>query len=61
MKEKELKLNEREIQLITYGLFILKTQNCGGDLHYEIEDELNEKGGIPEGDEIRKLMDKVEN
>ena len=54
-----MKLTKREKQLITYGLFILETQCFGGDLHYEIEDELKESGGIPKDDEIRDLMDRI--
>jgi len=52
----------REKTLITYGLFILETQcfNNGEDLHHEIKDELEERGGIPDSVEIRELMDKVE-
>ena len=55
---KTIELSEREIQLITYGLFILEGQCIGGDLHYEIEDELKEKGGVPKNDEVRTLMDR---
>ena len=53
-----IELNKREIQLIIYGLFILEGQAVGGELHYEIEDELKEKGGIPQDDEVRTLMDR---
>ena len=54
-----MKLSKREKQLITYGLFILETQSFGGDLHYEIEDELKEDGGLPKDDEIRDLMGRI--
>ncbi len=55
-----MELTKREKQLIIYGLFILEGQCLGGDLHYEIEDELKEDGGVPEEEEIRDLMGRVE-
>ena len=61
-----MELNEREKCLIGHALFILECQCCGGgeDLHYEIKDELEEEGGVPdpnsEEDEIRVLMKKIE-
>lgn len=58
-----MKLTEREKTLITYGLFVLENQcfNDGEDLHHEIKDELEEKGGVPDSDETRALMEKIEN
>lgn len=57
-----MKLTEREKQLIGYGLFVLENQcfNDGEDLHYEIKDELDGDGGVPNSDETRALMAKVE-
>lgn len=57
-----MKLTEREKTLITYGLFVLENQcfNDGEDLHHEIKDELEEKGGVPDSDETRALMEKIE-
>ena len=60
-----MKLTKREKTLITYGLFILENQcfNDGEDLHYEIKEELEKRGGVPNpsnDDEIRDLMDKIE-
>ena len=51
-----MELIQREKQLITYALYIMEGQCAGGDLHYEIEDEL---GGTPDPDEIRNLMNKI--
>ncbi len=57
-----MELNDREKILITYGLFVLENQcfNDGEDLHHEIKDELIEKGGVPDADETRELMGKIE-
>lgn len=56
-----MKLTEREKLLIEYGLFVLENQcfNDGEDLHYEIRDELEENGGVPDSDETRALMKKI--
>ncbi len=56
-----MELNDREKTLITYGLFVLENQcfNDGEDLHHEIRDELIEKGGVPDCDGTRALMEKI--
>lgn len=55
-----MELTEREKVLIEYGLFVLENQcfNDGEDLHYEIKNELDERGGVPDSDETRALMAK---
>lgn len=57
-----MELTEREKTLIGYALFVLENQcfNDGEDLHHEIKNELDERGGVPDCDETRALMDKVE-
>ncbi len=56
-----MKLTEREKVLIGYGLFVLENQcfNNGEDLHHEIKDELEERGGVPDSAETRALMGKI--
>ncbi len=57
-----VRLTKREKTLIGYGLFVLENQcfNDGEDLHYEIKDELEERGGVPDSNETRALMKKIE-
>ncbi len=50
-----MELNKRQKQLIVAALYILETQVMSGELHYEIEAELE-----PITDkEVRDLMDKI--
>lgn len=51
-----MKLNKREKRLITTALYILECQFIADELHPEIESEL---GSVTE-DDLRDLMDKIE-
>ncbi len=57
-----MELTEREKTLITYGLFTLENQcfNDGDELPHEVREELIERGGVPDADETRALMEKIE-
>ncbi len=57
-----MQLTEREKTLITYGLFTLENQcfNDGDELPHEVREELIERGGVPDCDETRALMEKIE-
>ena len=52
-----LELSAREKDLITSALYIMESQCAGDELHHEIADDL---GGTPDHEEIRTLMDKIE-
>ncbi len=54
-----MELTDREKLLIQNALFILECQCIGDDINYDIKQDLIEGGGVPEVDEIRKLMRKV--
>jgi len=53
--KKTLTFTERECDLITTALYLLADQ--GKELHFDLADDL---GGIPDGDEVWKLKEKVQ-
>jgi len=52
-----MNLTQREKDLITTALYLLEIACVSTDLDYELADDL---GGIPEQQEVRELMDKLE-
>lgn len=54
-----MELNDREKLLIQNALFILECQSIGDEIDYDIKQDLKDGGGVPDMDELRKLMRKV--
>ncbi len=52
-----MEFTQREKDLITNALYIMEGQCYGDELYYGIADDL---GGTPNGEEVRTLMNKVE-
>ncbi len=49
-------LNQRELELITTGLYLLESQCIAEELPHEIVSDL---GGIPDPTDVRTLMDRL--